>query len=138
MVRAREGALTPVRAHDSFLTVAVAALTHRVILAGQYAMGACALAWLTIAGFLGHRAGRRTHGIRWQVGSHVVTAVVVAIAIAIPANSQVMALSKIGILFGAMLLNIVVGLAVDLVGWIDTTNGPIIADRYATLTLMIT
>jgi hypothetical protein len=34
-----------VRAHDSFLTVAVAVLTHRVILAGQYAMGGWVVSW---------------------------------------------------------------------------------------------
>lgn len=90
------------------------------------------------AGILGHRAGRPTHGIRLQAGSHLLSGLLVFVAIAIPANSKAMAAAKISVVFGAMLVSIILGLVVSLFGWIDDTSGQTIADRYATLTLMIT
>lgn len=90
------------------------------------------------AGVLGHRAGRPTYGIRWQVGSQLINAAMVVVSIAVPANSNAMAWMKVGVIFGSILFNIVAGLMVIVFGWIEEASGQIIADRYSTLSLMVT
>lgn len=72
-----------------------------------------------------------------QVGSLLFSAAGVAVGVAIPAKSGTTASAKIAIVFGTICLEMLATPVQIFLGWVVPINCEVVADRYATLSLMI-
>lgn len=129
--------LTPELAGSSFLTVGVAFVISRVVLAQQYVWGGCSPFALTIVVRAGKQAGRSVRNPTIAVWANMISAVITAVAIGIPARNKPSANAKIAMFYLGITVEAVATWGVPLFLKQTVYAADEIAERYAALSLII-